>query len=204
MVNEIKLTEEQKKCAEYPLDQKILVINADPGTGKTEVLKQRVLFINDYLLKMSQEAQKISQQQRKVILVLAYGKNIAAEIRAKLSAHGLKCYSRLKYIQPLWDHQHICTSPDKCPTYLENTRPLVLVCTIHSLASGINDLVIKKQFQEERRIHVLTTTQRVEQKQGLVSHNEKNQKFAWKFLGAIKSRKKKLFNYLFRRIVDKY
>jgi superfamily II DNA/RNA helicase len=51
IMNEIKLTEEQKKCAEYPLDQKILVINADPGTGKTEVLKQRVLFIHDYLSK---------------------------------------------------------------------------------------------------------------------------------------------------------
>jgi hypothetical protein len=96
----------------------------------------------------------------------------------------------LKHIQPLWDHQHICTSPNKCPTYLENTQPLVLVCTIHSLARGINDLVIKKQFQEERRIHVLTTTQRVEKKQGLISHEQQNQKFAWKSLGAIKSRKK--------------
>lgn len=57
-------------------------------------------------------------------------------------------------------------------------RPLVLVCTIHSLASGINDLIIKKQFQEERKIHVLVTTQRVEKKQGLISHEQQDQKFA--------------------------
>lgn len=100
-MNEIKLTEEQKKCAEYPLEQKILVINADPGTGKTEVLKQRVLFIYNHLIKMGLEAQKVSQQQKKVILVLAYGRNIASEIRTKLSAQKLKVYRRLKHIQPL-------------------------------------------------------------------------------------------------------
>ncbi|CAI2183228.1 157_t:CDS:2 [Funneliformis geosporum] len=133
MNGEIKLTPEQKKCAEHPLNQKNLVINADPGTGKTEVLKQRVLFIHEFLLKAEQGNKGMSRWQRKVILVLAYGKNIAAEIRAKLNARGLK-------------------------------------------SSGINDLVIKKQFQEERRIHVLTATQRVEKKQGLISHDEKNQK----------------------------
>ena len=177
-MNEIQLTEEQKKCVEYPLDQKILVINADPGTGKTEVLKQRALFIHDHLVRMGQAIQEVNQQQRKVILVLAYGRNIATEIRTKLSTHGIKVYRRLKYIQPLWDHQHTCTSPDKCPTYLENMRPLVLVCTIHSLANGINDLIIKKQFQEERKIHMLVTTQRVENKKGLISHDQQNQKFA--------------------------
>ncbi|CAI2201351.1 12120_t:CDS:2, partial [Funneliformis geosporum] len=31
--------------------------------------------------------------------------------------------------------------------------------------NGINDLVIKKQFQEERKIQILVATQRVEQKQ---------------------------------------
>jgi superfamily I DNA/RNA helicase len=177
-MNEIKLTEEQKKCAEYPLDQKILVINADPGTGKTEVLKQRALFIHNHLIRTEQEIKKVNQQQRKVILVLAYGRNIAAEIRTKLSVHKLKIYRRLKYIKPLLDHQHTCTLPNKCPTYLENMRPLVLVCTIHSLASGINDLVIKQQFQEKRKIHVLVATQRVEKKQGLISHGQQNQKFA--------------------------
>src|SRR5207253_5324070 len=98
-MNEIKLTEEQKKCVEYPLDQKILVINADPGTGKTEVLKKRVLFIHNHLVKMGQVTQEINQQQRKVILVLAYGRNIAKEIRTRLNSHEIKVYRRLKYIQ---------------------------------------------------------------------------------------------------------
>src|SRR4051794_3665342 len=146
----INLTEEQKKCAEYSLDQKILVINADPGTGKTEVLKQRVLFIHNYLTEMETG----NQPQKKLILVLAYGRNIAAEIRSKLKVHQLKVYRRLRDILPLLTHQHICTL-NECPTYLENKQPLILVCTIHSLASGINDLVIKQQFQEARKIHVL-------------------------------------------------
>lgn len=199
-MNEIKLTEEQKKCVEYPLDQKILVINADPGTGKTEVLKQRVLFIHNSLTKTEEIN---NQPQKKLILVLAYGRNIAAEIRTKLKSHQLKVCRHLKDVLPLLEHQHICTL-NKCPTYLENQKPIVLVCTIHSLASGINDLVIRQQFQEKRKIHVLVATQRVEKKQGVISHNEQNQKFAWKSLGAIRSRKKKLFNYLFRRIEDKY
>ncbi|KLL02077.1 MAG: UvrD/REP helicase N-terminal domain protein [Mycoplasmataceae bacterium RC_NB112A] len=199
-MNEIKLTEEQKKCAEYPLDKKILVISADPGTGKTEVLKRRVLFIHNYLTKMEVEE---SKNQPKLILVLAYGRNIAAEIRTKLRSSGLKVYRRFRDVLPRLNHQHICTL-NECPTYLENKLPLLLVCTIHSLASGINDLVIKKQFKEERKIHVLVATQRAEQKQGLVSHGEQNQKFTWKSLGAIKSQKKKLFNYLFRPIEDKH
>jgi superfamily I DNA/RNA helicase len=204
-MNEIKLTEEQKKCAEYPLDQKVLVISADPGTGKTEVLKQRVLFIHNSLTKTESEQIK-NQRSRKLILVLAYGRNIAAEIRAKLKTHQLKVYRRFRDILPLLNHQHTCNLPekDKCPTYLENKRPIILVCTIHSLASGINDLVIKQQFQEARKIHVLIATQRVEKKQGLISQGGQNQKFTWKSLGAIKSRKRKLFNYLFRHIEDKY
>jgi len=173
-MNEIKLTEEQKKCVEYPLEQKILVINADPGTGKTEVLKQRVLFIHNSLTKTEEIN---NQPQKKLILVLAYGRNIAAEIRTKLKSHQLKVYRHLKDVLPLLEHQHICTL-NKCPTYLENQKPIILVCTIHSLASGINDLVIKQQFQEKRKIHVLVATQRVEKKQGVISHNEQNQKFA--------------------------
>ena len=45
-MNKIELTEEQKRCVECPLDKNKLIINADPGTGKTEVLKHRVLFIH--------------------------------------------------------------------------------------------------------------------------------------------------------------
>src|SRR5437763_1104692 len=121
-MNTIQLTEVQKKCAEYPLDQKILVINADLGTGKTEVLKQREIFIYDHLVRIEQVTQAVNQQQRKLILVLAYGRNIDTEIRTKLNSHGIKVYRRLKYIQPLWNHQHTCTSPNKCPTNLENMR----------------------------------------------------------------------------------
>ncbi|MCE8158936.1 MAG: ATP-dependent helicase [Candidatus Moeniiplasma glomeromycotorum] len=200
-MNEIKLTEEQKKCAECSLDQKVLVISADPGTGKTEVLKHRVLFIYNHLIKMEIEQSK-NQKPKKLILVLAYGRNIAAEIRTKLKTHQLKVYRRFRDLLPRL-HRHICTL-NECPTYLENQQPLVLVCTIHSLASGINDLVIKQQFQETRKIHVLVATQRVEKKQGLISHEQQNQKFTWKSLGAIKSQKRKLFNYLFRHIEDKY
>src|SRR4051794_35772369 len=132
-MDEIKLTDEQKKCAEYPLDKKILVISADPGTGKTEVLKHRVLFINNRLTERETKGIE-SKQIRKLILVLAYGRNIAAEIRTKLRTQQLKVYRRLRDILPFLVHQHICTSPNKyeCPTYLENKQSLVLVCTIHS------------------------------------------------------------------------
>ena len=103
-MNKISLTNEQKKCSEYPLDQKILVINADPGTGKTEVLKCRALFIHQQ-----------SQKQRKLILVLAYGRNIAAEIKAKLKIEKIKVFNRLKDLLPaLSAHQHVC-SLNGCP-----------------------------------------------------------------------------------------
>jgi superfamily I DNA/RNA helicase len=176
-MSEVKLTEEQKKCVESPLNQKILVINADPGTGKTEVLKQRVLFIHNHLTETKEgESQLTNQPQRELILVLAYGRNIATEIRMKLRAQQLKVYRYLKDILPLLNHRHICTL-NKCPTYLENQRPIILVCTIHSLANGISELAIRQRFQEKRRIRVLVSTQQVEKKQGLISHNKQNQKF---------------------------
>src|SRR5436189_109062 len=76
-----------------------------------------------------------NERQRKLILVLAYGRNIAKEIRAKLRAEKIKVYDRLKNILPALNHHHTC-SLDKCPTYLENMKPLALVCTVHSLANG--------------------------------------------------------------------
>jgi len=164
-MDKIELTEEQKKCVECPLDKSKLIINADPGTGKTEVLKHRVLFIH-----------RQNERQRKLILVLAYGRNIAKEIRAKLRAEKIKVYDRLKNILPALNHRHTC-SLDKCPTYLENMKPLALVCTVHSLANGITDVVIKKQFQEKRKIKILVSTQTVEKKQGLVHVEDKKQKF---------------------------
>ena len=134
----IELTEEQKKCVEWPLNNN-LVIEANPGTGKTEVLKYRTLFIHQQ-----------NESKRKLILILAYGRNVAAEIRAKLKEEKLKVYDRLKNLLPALIHQHTC-SLKECPVYLASTKPLILVCTIHSLANGINGLVIKKLFQEKRK-----------------------------------------------------
>ncbi|CAG8775141.1 12664_t:CDS:2, partial [Racocetra persica] len=122
--NEIELTEEQKKCVEYDLEKKLLVIEANPGTGKTEVLKGRVLFIH----------QK-NEQQRKLILVLSYNTNIVGEVRNKLKTEGLNVRKSFKDFFSDVNHRHVC-SLNKCPTYSKNTKPLVLVCTIHSLANG--------------------------------------------------------------------
>src|SRR3954447_7974815 len=98
-MNKIELTEEQKKCVEQPLDKRVLIISADPGTGKTEVLKYRALFIHQQ-----------NQQQRKLILALAYGRNIAAEIRTKLSSEKIKVYDRLKNLLPAVSTcQHVCS-----------------------------------------------------------------------------------------------
>src|SRR5271154_4696507 len=104
-MDKFQLTEEQKSCVEYPLSKRILVISADPGTGKTEVLKHRALFIHQQ-----------NQKQRKLILVLAYGRNIAAEIKTKLRTEKIKVYDRLKKLLPaLLVHQHVC-SLNECPT----------------------------------------------------------------------------------------
>src|SRR5690349_1038194 len=164
-MNKIQLTEEQKKCVECPLDKKKLIINADPGTGKTEVLKHRVLFIHQQ-----------NEQQRKLILVLAYGRNIAREIRTKLKLEKIKVYDHLKNILPAINNHHTC-SLNECPTYLENMKPLALVCTVHSLANGITDLVIKQQFQEKRKIKILVSTQTIERKQSFVHVEDKKEKF---------------------------
>src|SRR5207245_5211630 len=105
-MSEIQLTSEQKECVEYSLDKKILVISADPGTGKTEVLKHRVLFIH-----------RQNQSQRKLILVLAYGRNIASEIRTKLTAEKIKVFDRLKTLwSVLLTHQHTC-SLNECSSF---------------------------------------------------------------------------------------
>ncbi|KLL02850.1 MAG: hypothetical protein MRECE_41c002 [Mycoplasmataceae bacterium CE_OT135] len=56
----VELTKEQKECVEYPLDKQVLLIDADHGTGKTEILRHRVKFIYQQ-----------NQKQRKFILILA-------------------------------------------------------------------------------------------------------------------------------------
>jgi superfamily I DNA/RNA helicase len=78
-MNKIKLTSEQKECVEHSLDNQTLIIDADPRTGKTEILRHRVKFIH-------QENKK----KRKFILILAVGKNISKSIKRKLKEEGLK------------------------------------------------------------------------------------------------------------------
>jgi len=69
-----KLTDEQKTCVEYPLTGKVLVINAGPGTGKTEILKERTRFIIQQ-----------NKEKKTFILILAFNKDISLAIRRKLN-----------------------------------------------------------------------------------------------------------------------
>jgi superfamily I DNA/RNA helicase len=78
-MTKIELTAEQRNCVEHPLQEQILIIDADPGTGKTEILRYRVKFIH-------QE----NKTQRKFILVLAVGKSISRSKKRKLKEEGLK------------------------------------------------------------------------------------------------------------------
>src|SRR4051812_27398966 len=94
-MNKIELTEEQKGCVEHPLAEQILIIDADPGTGKTEILRHRVKFIH-------QE----NKTQRKFILVLAVGKNISRSIKKKLKEEGLKkVHHSLRSVIPEFSHK---------------------------------------------------------------------------------------------------
>src|SRR5436190_12718556 len=70
----LKLTDEQKSCVEYPLTREVLVINAGPGTGKTEILKERTKFIIQQ-----------NKEQKIFILILAFNKDISLAIRRKLN-----------------------------------------------------------------------------------------------------------------------
>jgi|SRR6185436_3001121 len=158
-MNKIELTEEQKKCVEYPLDKQVLVIEANPGTGKTEVLKHRIIFIH-----------RQNEQQRKLILVLAYGRNIARAIRSKLRSEKLKVYDQLKKILPeiKLKNQQPCLLKPPCPTCLERMKPIVLVCTIHSLANSITDLVIRKQFKEKKKVQIFADQHNNKQKESII------------------------------------
>jgi len=120
----IELTEEQKECVEYPLNEQILIIDADPGTGKTEILRHRVKFIH-------QENKK----QRKFILVLAVGKNISLSIKRKLKEEGLKkIYHSLRTVIPEFSHPILPCEDIDCPKCQEHNQPIILTCTIHSIA----------------------------------------------------------------------
>src|SRR5215212_7405503 len=115
-MNKIELTEEQKRCVEYPLNEQVLIIDADPGTGKTEILRHRVKFIH-------QENEK----RRKFILVLSVGKNIARSIKRKLKEEGLKkIHHQLRSIIPEFSHHQIVPCEDiECPKCLEHNQPII-------------------------------------------------------------------------------
>lgn len=123
-MNKIELTEEQKKCVEHPLDGKVLLIDADPGTGKTEILRHRVKFIYQQ-----------NKKERKFILVLAVGRNISKSIKGKLKKEGLKkIHEKLKTVLPEFFHKPQCEDIDDCLECLEKRSPIILTCTVHSIA----------------------------------------------------------------------
>jgi len=133
----IELTEEQKDCVEHPLHERILIIDADPGTGKTEILRHRVRFI-------CQENKK----QRKFILVLAVGKNISYSIKKKLKEEGLKNIHRsLRTIIPEFSHPIPPCEDIDCSKCQEHNQPIILTCTIHSIAYWMVRKMFTKNFQ---------------------------------------------------------
>ncbi|CAG8505035.1 2053_t:CDS:2 [Cetraspora pellucida] len=145
-MNEIELTQEQKDCVEYPLNERILIIDADPGTGKTEILRHRVKFIHQQ-----------NEKQRKFILVLAVGKNISLSIKRKLKEAGLKkIHHSLRSVIPEFSHRIPPCDNTDCPKCQEHNQPIILTSTVHSLAYWMIRQLFAKKFQEKRKIHVLT------------------------------------------------
>ena len=121
-MNKIELTEEQKKCVEFPLDKQTLIIDADPGTGKTEILRHRVKFIHQQ-----------NQRKRKFVLILAVGRNISKSIKRKLKLEGLKkIHDKLRTVLPEFSHRP-CEEID-CLECFERNSPIILTCTVHSIA----------------------------------------------------------------------
>ncbi|CAG8502244.1 1801_t:CDS:2 [Gigaspora margarita] len=113
-MDKIELTQEQKDCVEYPLQEQILIIDADPGTGKTEILRHRVKFIHQQ-----------NKKQRKFILVLAVGKNISRSIKNKLKEEGLKkIHHSLRTIIPEFSHQVLPCEEIDCPKCQETQELL--------------------------------------------------------------------------------
>lgn len=140
----VELTEEQKKCVEYPLSKQILLIDADPGTGKTEILRHRVKFIYQQ-----------NEKQRKFILVLAVGRNISKSIKRKLKAEGLKkIHNQLRTVLPEFVHK-LCKQND-CLECEERKKPIILTCTVHSIAYWIVKQIFARQLQEKKKIQILT------------------------------------------------
>lgn len=123
-MNKIELTSEQKECVEYPLDKQVLIIDADPGTGKTEILRHRVKFIHEQ-----------NKKKRKFILILAVGKNISKSIKRKLKEERLKKINhQLRPIIPEFSHKLSHCGEFECSKCLEHNQPIILTCTVHSIA----------------------------------------------------------------------
>jgi|SRR5581483_7227364 len=123
-MNKIELTKEQKKCVEFPLKKQALIIDADPGTGKTEILRHRVKFIHQQ-----------NQQQRKFILILAVGRNISRSIKRKLKEEGLKkIHDKLRTVFPEFSHKPCEEADCLLKECLERKNPVILSCTVHSIA----------------------------------------------------------------------
>ncbi|CAG8454170.1 17325_t:CDS:1, partial [Cetraspora pellucida] len=124
IMDKIELTQEQRDCVEHPLNDRILIIDADPGTGKTEILRHRVKFIH-------QENKK----QRKFILVIAVGKNISLSIKRKLKEVELKkIHNILRSVVHEFSHSIPPCDDTDCPKCQEHNQPIILTCTIHSIA----------------------------------------------------------------------
>lgn len=189
----IELTEEQKECVEYPLNEQVLIIDADPGTGKTEILRHRVKFIHQQ-----------NKKERKFILVLAVGRNISRSIKGKLKAEGLKkIHHRLKSVLPEFFHKPQCEDDDDCLECLEKRSPIILTCTIHSIAYWIIRQVFAKKLQEKKRIQILTSAYKKElsmlyMREDLPKFKEK---IHWTTQEVI-TRKRKIFNYLVNQITS--
>jgi hypothetical protein len=68
-------------------------------------------------------------------LILAVGKNISKSIKRKLKEEGLKKINhQLKPIIPEFSHKITPCEDHECSKCLEYNQPIVLTCTVHSIA----------------------------------------------------------------------
>jgi superfamily I DNA/RNA helicase len=190
-MNKIKLTSEQKECVEYPLNEQVLIIDADPGTGKTEILRHRVKFIH-----------RENKKRRKFILILSVGKNISKSIKRKLKEEGLKKINhQLRPIIPEFSHKVTPCEDHECSKCLEYNQPIILTCTVHSIAYWMTRQAFVKKFQETKKIRVLTNTYKKELSllYKNTNYSEINEKIHWTTQEVI-TRKRRIFSYLISQI----
>ena len=184
----IELAEEQKKCVEHPLkEEQVLIIDADPGTGKTEILRHRVKFIHQQ-----------NKKERKFILILAVGRNISRFYQKKLKEEGLKkIHHSLRTVMPEFSHKILPCDEIDCLKCQEHTQPIVLTCTIHSIVYWMIKRVFAKKFQERKKIQVLTNAYKKDL--SLLYQNSEfpkvKEKIHWTTREII-TRKRRIFSYL--------